>query len=346
MLEGTGPLKASTRGSGAADRAINWGGNVLMWRLSIVYTAILLAGLAVLAALASATSALAVRSGLLTGTNARVVVSALMAVAAFSAAPLFLLRRDDQLYFGGSAGLVPDTFGSLIGRSAYGASSMSNQVDLVLLALAGVAVTVAGLYLVRRRLRPALARPASVLALIALVGAQVALQHRLLGTPWLTGRTALFLLPLLLMFVALTAAAVARIGTGGRILTAAVMLTLAAASTWHTTSVANVTRTLDWPDDAATPAMLRELAAQVDEAKPPVVRLGVDWMFYPVARYYAARMSDTTTSYEVQVVPGEGQPPDFVYTAERLDDADATLVRGFSDSPAALWRLGQGRASR
>ena len=345
-LDGTGPLKASTPGSGAADRAINWGGDALMWRLSLVSTAVLLAALAMLAAVAAAASALAVRSGLLAGSHASLLVSALIGVAAFSAAPLYLLRRDAQLYFGGTAGLVPDTFGSLIGRSAYGASYASNQVDFVLVALAGLAIIVAGLFLVSRRLRPFLTRPSAVLALIASVGTLVTVQHLLLGTPWLTGRTALFLLPLLLMFVALTAAAVARVGSGARTLTTAVMLVLATASAWHTFSVANVTRTLDWPDDAATPAMLREVAAQVAEARPHVVRLGVDWMFYPAARYYAARMSDATTRYEVDVVTGEGPPPDFVYTAERLDSLGATLLRGFSDSPAALWRLRRGQAAR
>jgi hypothetical protein len=93
--------------------------------------------------------------------------------------------------------------------------------------------------------------------------------------------------------------------------------------------------------------MRREADAQMRiDTKARVVGVGVDWMFYPVARYYAARMSDATTRYVVDVLPGEGPTPAFVYTAERLDGSGATLVRGFSDSPAALWRLGQGRPSR
>ena len=358
MLDGTGPLKASTPGSGASDRAINWGGDMLMWRLSTVYAAVLLAGLAMLAGVAAAASALAVRAGLLSRLHARLVVSALMAVAAFSAAPLYLLRRDAQLYFGGTAGLVPDTFGSLIRRSAYGATYAANQVDLVLVALAAMAVLVAGLFLASRRLRAALTRPAAVLALIGFVAIQVTLQHRLLGTPWLTGRTALFLLPLLLIFLSLTAAAAARVGWRTRTLTTAVMMLLAAASAWHTISVVNLTHPLDWPDDVATPAMLREVAAQVARAtddtdaqmrmdtKPRVVAVGVDSTFYAVARYYAARMSDATTRYEVDVVTAEDPPPDFVYTSERLDSSGARLIRGFSGGPAALWRLDQGQAAR
>lgn len=364
MLDGTGPLKASTPGSGASDRAINWAGDMLMWRLSIVYAAGVLVGLAMLAVMAAAASAIAVRSGLLAGSHAGLVVTALMAVAAFSAAPLYLLRRDAQLYFGGTAGLVPDTFGSLIRRSAYGASYASNQIDLVLIALACMAVTVVGLFLASRRLRVVLTRPFAVLALIAFVALQVTLQHRLLGTPWLTGRTALFLLPLILLFVALTGAAAARFGSGARTLTTAIMLPLAAASIWHTVSVVNLTHPLDWPDDVATPAMLGEVAAQVAtdgtdaqmrrdtdaqmrmDTKSRVVAVGVDSTFYAVARYYAARMSDATTRYDVAVVTAEEPPPEFVYTSERLDGSGFILIRGFSDGPAALWQLDRGRAIR
>ncbi|MEZ5289181.1 MAG: hypothetical protein R2712_31130, partial [Vicinamibacterales bacterium] len=54
---------------------------------------------------------------------------------------------------------------------------------------------------------------------------------------------------------------------------------------------ANVRQTLDWPDDRDTPAAIAALVndAQARQNTEREARLGVDWMFYPVARYYADR---------------------------------------------------------
>jgi hypothetical protein len=177
-------------------------------------------------------------------------------------------------------------------------------------------------------------------AIVALIAGQVVAQHAILGTPYLTGRTALFLLPLLACLVMTLADAVARAGLVPRVAATSLMLLLAALAVGHGVTVANTVRTLDWPGDAATPAMIEAVARAVGEGTPPDdVRLGVEWMFYPVARYYAARQPGPPR-LTVEVVPGEGPPPEFVYAPQGSRLASGALVRVFAASRAALWRVG------
>ena len=337
VLQGTGALKAAAPGTGASDRAINWGGNRRMWQVALSYTTPLVAAFAGCGVVLVGIFTTAVRLGWLRPPEAGLVASATFAVGVFTTAPLYLLRRDDQLYFGGRSGLVPDTFGSLVERTAYGASYAARQTEIVLGALALLTVLVVALILFWRGGRAKLAAPAAILGLVAAAIAQIAVQHAVLGTPWLTGRTALFLVPLMTAFLGLTADALAQ-AKGARALVTSTMALLAAGSAWHLASVANTTTTLDWPDDVSTPAMMEAVATAVADAAPRTVRVDVDPPFYPTARYYATRLRKTPTDYDVGVASPD-RAPDFVYTAQRPDPAAATLIRGFGHSTAALWRL-------
>lgn len=338
VLRSTPALSAARSDIATVAGAVNWGGDAGQWRLAARHTAVLIAWLAAGAALLAGVASLAVRAGSIHYADARLLVSAIVAVAGFSAAPLYLLRRDAQLYFGGSTGLLADTFGSLLEKTAYGATYSSSQVPLALLGLALVATLLVAVWAVLPRHRPALSGPLLLLAVIALIAIIVTAQHLVLGTPWLTGRTAVFLLPLISAFVVVTADAIARLGSRAQAVVSAAMLLLAAVSSMHLVRVANIGRTLDWPDDVATPAMLAEVTSRVESAASPTTRIGVQWMFYPAARYYAERMSTGQRAYVVEVVPADGPKPDFLYTAERIDPADATLIGGFDGSPAALWQ--------
>jgi hypothetical protein len=184
--------------------------------------------------------------------------------------------------------------------------------------------------------RAALAPAAAVLAVVTIVLIQVAVQHRAIGTPYPMARTAIYLLPLSLVFLMLAADALATLGRmAGRLVTAAMVL-LAIASVWNGVRAANTSRALDWAHDAATPAML-EVAAGTDP-RAGTVRVGVDWSYYPVARYYADRLSTGATRYEVVVLPGDGLPFDFVYGPPTLESRRGAQLRAFPETGAALYR--------
>ena len=61
----------------------------------------------------------AVRRGLVSRGEARRLVGAVAGVGTIAAAPLHVLRRGGELFYGGADGLLPDTLGSLVRSSAY-----------------------------------------------------------------------------------------------------------------------------------------------------------------------------------------------------------------------------------
>ena len=61
--------------------------------------------------------------------------------------------------------------------------------------------------------------------------------------------------------------------------------------------------------------MLRDEIAQRGEAQqmPGPLRVGVEWRFYPTARYYADRLPAGGVRVEPIVLPGDGLRLDFAY---------------------------------
>ncbi len=287
----------------------------------------------------SAAGRVAVQRGIVSRGEARRLVGAVAVVGTIAAAPLHVLRRGGELFFGGAEGLLPDTLGSLVRSSAYdlvlpaGAEWVAAAVVagwVAALALATVASGPAG--------RASARMPAALFAVLALTAAQIELQHHLLGTPYLIGRTALFLLPLLLLAVVLTADGIAALGRPSRLVVTTLMLVAGAASAGQLMRTANLSAALDWGRDAATPRMVEALGATRAEAPPPVIRVGVEWMFYPVVRYYAERRPEGATRYDVVVLPGDGLRYDVVYARRHTAPGDGVLVQEYPESDTTLSR--------
>jgi hypothetical protein len=146
-----------------------------------------------------------------------------------------------------------------------------------------------------------------------------------------------YLLPLFVLVVSLNADAIAAAGERARKAATITMLILAGVSALNAARVANLTHTADWRHDASTPAMLDRVARDSTPA-PAVVRLGVEWMFYPVARYYAEQMSTPASRYDVLVLPGDGRPFDFIYAPDGANLGRVTVVERFRLSGATLLR--------
>jgi hypothetical protein len=250
------------------------------------------------------------------------------------------LRRDERLFVGGTTSIVADTFRSLVVASLYEAEYHPHQVSVRLAALGLTTVgLLVSLFLSRRRGQAVSAAPLVVLAVITIIAAQVMLLHRLTGTPYPTSRTALFLLPLLLLLPMLLADAGSASGRRSARLATGLMLLAALASSGHCFRVANVTRTFDWTRDQSTPEMLR-FVAEADTFSPVIpgtVRIGVEWMFYPVAEYYAERQSTSERRYDVVVLPGDGFPVDVTYArSSSAELRNGTILRHYPESSAVL----------
>ena len=266
--------------------------------------------LVMLAIALTAAGRTAVQRGIVSRGEARRLVGAVAAVGTIAAAPLHVLRRGGELFFGGAEGLLPDTLGSLVRSSAYdldlpaGAEWVAAAVVaawVVALALASVAGGPAG--------RAAARMPAPLFAVIALVAVQLELQHHLLGTPYLVARTALFLLPLLLLAVRAHRRRARRAGPGveARGDDAGARRRRGQRRTAHAVrQPVDSARLATRRGDAADARSHRD--ADAAPGRPPVIRVGVEWMFYPVVRYYAERRPDGATGYDVFVLPGDGLP--------------------------------------
>ena len=245
----------------------------------------------------SAAGRTAVQRGIVSRGEARRLVGAVAVVGTIAAAPLHVLRRGGELFFGGAEGLLPDTLGSLVRSSAYDLDLPAGAEWVAAAVVAGWAAALALATVASGPAGRASARmPAALFAVLALTAAQIELQHHLLGTPYLIARTALFLLPLLLLAVLLTADGIAALGRPSRLVVTTLMLVAGAASAGQLMRTANLSAALDWRRDAATPRMLEALGTTRAGAPPPVIRVGVEWMFYPVVRYYAERRPEGATA--------------------------------------------------
>lgn len=111
---------------------LNWGGDARYAGRLALATAVALLALAVVAGVLKMVGALAVRANLLTRDQWRPLASGALWLAALTGAPLYLLKRNGEIYYGGTQGLVPDTFHFAIVNSFYGRTYHPGQTQMVL----------------------------------------------------------------------------------------------------------------------------------------------------------------------------------------------------------------------
>jgi hypothetical protein len=263
----------------------------------------------------------------------RLLSSSALWVAVLAATPLYLLKRNSELYFGGTRGLVEDTFTSVIENSFYGSKYSDAQVAVAFGCIVGVlaifSVVVAVAY--RRRRASTLGPAASLLAVLALVSLSLVTQRLLFGTVYLVGRTALFYIPLFVLFFIFVCDELAQIGRLGRAVSLLIAFAAVGLATFHFARTANLKYVHDWRDDASTKAMMEDVR-QFALTGPVVV--GVAPSFAPVAVYYARR---TAVPIEVVVVPST-RPVDFLYVEDR-DVHSGDVVSRYPFTRTALVRL-------
>ncbi len=318
---------------------LDWHGGAAHSRLALAHAAAVTAALGLLGLALAALARGATRARLIAPAEAQLLVWATLGVATLLAAPLYLLLRDGQLFFGGTTGFVPDTFGSLVSGTLYGAGYHPQQRTIGLGAVGLALAALVALALAAARSAGRVTGPAVVvLGVIALAGLQAEALHRLLGAPYPMARTAVFLLPVLLTLPALAADAAAGLRRALAWPVRAVVVVVATAGVYHWARVGNVTSAHDWPADAAAVAMLEDAgrSAPPRPAATGRVRIGVDWMYYPVAHYYAERLALNGVRFDAVVLPGDGPPVDFVYVRPSSEFRVGELVQRYPASGAEL----------
>jgi hypothetical protein len=323
--------------------AINWGGDAGHRRVVAAYTLVGLALLSVVAAATYGAAALAAGRAIVDPLAARGVSTMVLWLLPFVSAPVYLLRLHGELYYGGTHGLVRDTLGSLVQGTYYGAQYHPEQITWGLTVLGTSTAMLAAVLVGSARSRALIAGRIGVVLLAVLTAAalQLWIQRLWLGTPYLLGRTALWLVPLLCLVPIVLSEVVSSMSRHhGRLLASTAAVTMAVAASWHAVNHANLTHVVDWPRDGDTPAMLEAVVATIASTRPrpPVVRIGVEWPLYPVARYYAALHSTAVTRYDIHVVTNTAQTVDFLYTAPHSPWARGDAIARYPTADAVLTR--------
>jgi hypothetical protein len=297
---------------------INWRGD--RRHLAIVATATVV-GLGILAGLAAAlwvAGWILARVRLVDRTDWRVLMTGMLWLAALAGTPLYLLRRSEELYFGGTRGFVEDTLYSLIENSFYGRTYFAAQTTAVFAAIvATVLVFVVVVAVSYRRRAAGTAVPAACLAgILAVTSAAVVAQNRVFETPFLLSRTALFYIPLFLLFGVFVCDAMARFGATSRRLATSIVVGAAALAFGHFAVTANVSYTWDWKRDAGTKAMVQDLTWILEAERAPGSRviLGVEPTYSAAAAFYSQNVR--TMTIEMDTIPTP-RVVDFYYVDER-----------------------------
>jgi hypothetical protein len=312
---------------------INWSGDhVYVVRLAIA-SAFVWGILGAFAVLLRLLQRGVVRTRIMDHREWRTLSSSALWVGVLAGTPLYLLKRNSELYFGGTRGLVQDTFTSIIENSFYGAHYSDAQVAAVFGCVGGLfAIFSAVLVIAYRHRRLSSLRPASSLvAILALVSMSLVAQRLLFGTVYLVGRTALFYIPLFVLFFAFLSDALAQASRFGKAFAIVTVITAVGLATFHFANTANLKYVYDWKHDASTESMIDDVR-QFASSGP--VTVGVAPAFSPVAVYYARRAA---APIEVVVLPTT-RPVDFLYLEDR-DVHSGDIVSRYPFTQTALVRV-------
>jgi hypothetical protein len=137
---------------------------------------------------------------------------------------------------------------------------------------------------------------------------------------YLTGRTALFFIPLFTLFFIYVCDGLARLGRASRVIATSFASAAVLISAVHFAATANLRYALDWPDDASTKRMIEDVGQVAGKEPDPVVTLGVEARYAPVAVYYARR--SLASRLDVVVLPSPRRC-DFLYVRDSADVTNA-----------------------
>ena len=335
----SGPSLALPRSrSGLYQPVINWRGDRRHLSMVAAGTGKALSILGLLAVALETIGWVLQRVKLATAELWRPVTLNVLWLAALAGPPLHQLKRSEELYFGGSRGFVEDTFYSLIENSFYGRTYAADQTAWVLaIMIAAIVVFVLAAVVSYRRGRAGgTISAAGTLAIIAIASIAVVTEHELLGTPYLLSRTALFYIPLFVLFGIFVADIVAQFGRVLRTAVVAVAIAMVCFGGYHLARTANVSYTSDWKRDADTKTMVADLAFVIATERPAGARivLGVDPTFSAAAAFYSQKVR--TATIEMDTIPSP-RAIDFFYVDAR-NAGGLSVIKRYPVAGAVLAR--------
>jgi hypothetical protein len=166
------------------------------------------------------------------------------------------------------------------------------------------------------------------MAVLFLSALATIVQSFLFQIPYLYERTAVFFIPMYMLFLIFLFQSLAARHQKMNTLATSVVLLMALLGVLHFSQSANTLWIQDWKYGADTKYMLKDLSAlkEKDPAHPQKIQLGIRWLFAPAVDYY--RMKDKLVWLEVGLVdkPGQILNYDYCYLTPELVPDKAFLI--------------------
>jgi hypothetical protein len=260
-------------------------------------------------------------------------------LATFLGVSLYVLKSAGAFAWGGTreTGFIRSTVYSLIAESFYAKLYVRGQEQaLFLLVLLSILLFLISLIVYYRKGVLIDMLPASFLFVILLLSSlSTILQNILFSTPYLFQRTALFFIPLFMLFLIFLAQTLSRLKTWLNSTATILLVILAILASYHFYQTANTAKTADWGNDADTKAMLTDLI-DIRQKNLPVltkISLGIPFTRNPTLQYYLVRIQPDWL--EVNVVPPTGKN-DFYYLEQEFDSRGMILIKNYPRSGTIL----------
>ena len=249
------------------------------------------------------------------------VASALLFTIIFL--PIKKLATTGQFFFGGKKGFWQDTIFSLVTDSIYikSAGAFAWPLFLIVLIVFSLSVIFLFIKLIRAKSWNIPGVVYYLLLIPCIAGLSVELQHIILGTLYLTDRTALMFIPLYFLFVVFVLDELSSIR-----LTSFFVKTITIASCVLTTVfflyVLNITGVREFFYDSSTEKMLTDLGKNVPEAlrKPDAIKLEEPWIYVPTTNFYI-KTKNLYWVRQINIYKKDEIPIDYYYM-KNVDDND------------------------
>jgi hypothetical protein len=272
----------------------------------------------------------------------RRLVHPTLALAGFIVYPLFMLIRNHELYWGGLRGLISSTWASLVNSSFYGKLYSPRQNLLVgIFCLSILAIFTLMLYIDRRKKPIAKLMPGALFpAIIMLAAFSTVLQKIFFKDPYLMGRTALFFIPLFVLFLIFTLQYLGDVNRPARWISTLLLAIVTIISIYHFSQTANTALTVEWRAYADTKELLKDLERikEKDYTHSPKITLGVDWIFLPALAYYTEQKN--IDWLDVRWISSRHEN-DIYYVEEAFDPARMILIKAYPTSGNMLVKARQ-----
>jgi hypothetical protein len=315
---------------------INWGGDRPFFLSILGRAALVIVLFGAIFGLVLGLGWVSERWKIITIEQLRPLASATFMLAALVAYPIYLFRKNQAFdYWESDKGFVQDTIFPLIQSSFYGKSHFSLQALLVfsLIFLSFILFFILFFFYLRRKAFFKIRTAFFLMAILCLSVLSTVGQNILFQTPYLYERTAVFFIPLYMLFLIFLVQSLAESHPKMNIPAASLFILLTLLGAYHFSQTANTLWVQDWKFGADTKYMLQELKLlkEKDPASPSKIRLGIHWLFSPAINYY--RMKESFSWLEFGLVSKPGQIPSYDYcylTPELMPEKDFLRKRKIS----------------